>query len=238
MADNFDPHAFDINWKPTPSPVKEQSGLYDKLNQGYATAVANQEKTPQLLSRYNDLFGIPQMQQQVQQGAEQYDYLGNQVRSMPNQIAQRSQESILTQGQKNRQVQAESAPLLEQQGLLGQNLSRIQQNLGTAQTNANAMVSATQVDQAKEIDTWLKKYDTENVMSAMRMTGWTNENQWELNRLLSNQQAGITLTEGERSRLNQLAIAEKGFANALKIAEMNNATQRYGYDKTSNPLGL
>lgn len=227
MADNFNAHEFDINWKPTQSPVKEQAGIYADLNKNYTAAIAGQEKTPQLISRYNDLYGVPQMQQQVQQGTEQYDYLGNQVRSMPNQIAQRSQESILTQGQKNRQVNAESAPLLEQQGMLGQNLSRIQSNLGTAQTNASAMVSATQVDQQKELSTWLKRYDTEAIMGSMRMTGWTFENQSELDRLLANQSAGVTLTNSERDRLNALSIAEKGFENAIKVQQMKNDASKY-----------
>lgn len=223
MSD-FNPHEFDVSFSPTESPIGEQTSIYDKLNKGYSEAIANQEKTPQLISRYNDLYGIPQMQQQVQQGTEQYDYLGNQIRGMGNQIAQRSQESILTQGQKDRQVNAESAPLLEQQGLLGQNLSRIQTNLGTAQTNASAMVSATQVDQQKELSAWLKQYDTESIMSSMRMTGWTFENQSELDRLIHNQSAGVTLTNSERDRMNNLAIQEKNFSNQLEIAKMNNAT--------------
>ena len=231
MANNFDPREFDVNFKTTPSPIGLQSDIYGNLNKGYTEAIAGQEKTPQLISRYNDLYGIPQMQENIQRGTEQYDWLGNQIRSMPQQIAQRSQESILTQGQKGRQVQAESAPLLEQQGLLGQNLSRMQTNLGTAQTNAGQMVTATQVDQEKALLPWLKRYDTESIMSAMRQTSWTFENEKELSRLLANQSAGIQLTEGEHSRLNQLAIAEKGFANALKIAEMSNATSRYGTDK-------
>lgn len=226
MAD-FNSHEFDIQFKPTTSPIGEQTSIYDNLNKGYAEAINSQEKTPQLMSRYNDIYGIPQMQQQVQQGTEQYDYLGNQIRSMPNQIAQRSQESILTQGQKDRQVNAESAPLLEQQGLLGQNLSRIQSNLGTAQTNANTMVSATQVDQQKELSAWLKQYDTQNILSSMKMTGWTFENEKELSRLLANQTAGITLTNEEKNRINQLSIAEKGFENQIKLQQMKNDASKY-----------
>lgn len=223
MADNFN-----VNFKPTTSPINQQSDIFDNITKGYSGAIAGQATVPKLISSYNEKFGVPQMQQQIQQGTEQYDALGNSIRNMPREIAQRSQESILTQGQKDRQIQAESAPLLEQQGILGQNLSRQQANLGVAQSNASQMVSAEQVQQEKELSPWLKQYDNENILSTMRMTGWTFENQKELDRLLANQQAGITLSEGEKNRANQLAIAEKGFQNALELKRMENYTLSKG----------
>lgn len=222
MADatTFDPHAFDVNWKPTTSPVGTQTDIYNNLNKGYAGAIAGQEKTPAILDRWDQRFGVPQLQSKIAEDTLQYDELGNQIRNMPKEIAQRSQESILTQGQKDRQVQAENAPLLSAQGVLGQNISRDTANLGTAQTNASRMVSAEQVDQEKELLPWLKQYDTENVLSAMRETSWTFENEKELSRLLANQSAGVQMSEGERNRINQLSIAEKGFENALKLKSM------------------
>ena len=224
MADNtFNPHEFDVNFKTSESPINQQSDIFGNLNKGYGEAIAGQETVPQLATRYNEQFGVPQMQASLQAGTEQYDALGNQIRNMPKEIAQRSQESILTQGQKNRQIEAESAPLFERQGILGQNLSRQQANLGVAQENASRMINAEQIQQEKELAPWLKGYETENIMSAMRMTGWTFENQNELTRLLSNQSAGITLSEGEKQRMNQLAIAEKGFQSAMdQIKESGN----------------
>lgn len=223
---DFDAHAFDINWKPTPSPVKEQAGIYDDLTKGYAGAIAGQDKTPQLIDRYDTRFGVPDLQTRVQRGTEQSDYLGNQITNLPTDIAQRSRESILTQGQKNRQVQAESAPLYQQKGMIDQNLSRDQASLGVAQTNASRMVTAEQVDQEKELAPWLKKYDTEAIMSGMRETSWTFENQKELDRLLANQQAGVTMSEGERGRLKDLAVAEKQFQQAVQVANINASATR------------
>lgn len=218
MADNFD-----VNFKPTASPVNQQADIFANLNKGYSEAIGNQATVPSIMGKYDQMYGVPQLQQQIQQGTEQYDALGNTLRNMPNEIAQRSQESILTQGQKDRQVQAESAPILQQQGVLGQNLSRQQANLGEARSNVSRMVSAEQVQQEKELSPWLKQYDNETVMSAMRQSGWTFENQSELSRLLANQQAGITLSEGEKNRAQQLAIAEKGFEAQLnQIRETGN----------------
>lgn len=220
MADNFD-----INFKPTASPVNQEADIFANINKGYSGAIAGQQTVPQLITGYNEKFGIPDMQASIARDTGSYDALGNSIRNMPKEIAQRSQESILTQGQKDRQVQAESAPLLQAQGMLGQKLSRDQANLGVAQSNASQMVSAEQVQQEKELSPWLKQYDNESILSAMRMSGWTFENQSELTRLIQNQQAGITLSEGEKNRANQLAIAEKGFENALKLQGMQDASK-------------
>jgi len=220
----FNAREFDVNFKTTPSPVEPQAGLYDKLNTGYAGAIGAQQKTPQLLDRWDTRFGVPNLQERVTRGREDSDFLGNQIRGMPESIAQRSQESILTQGQKDRQVQAESAPLYAQKGMIDQNVSRDTESLGLAQTSSARMVSAEQVDQEKELAPWLKKYETENIMGALRMTGWTFENKSELDRLLANQNAGVTLSNSERDRMNTLAIAEKGFENAIKLAGINNAS--------------
>ena len=210
---------FKLDFKPTESPVGQQADIFGALDQGFSGAISGQETVPNMIGRYNEQYGVPQMQQQIQQGTEQYDYLGNQIRNMPNQVQQGSQESILTQGQLGRVTQAQQAPLLEQQGQLGQNLTRMGQNLGTAQTNASTMVSAEQAQQAKELQPFLQKYSNESVLSAMRSTAWSTENSMELQRLLANQQAGITLSEGEKNRMNSLAVAEKNFDNQIKLNE-------------------
>jgi len=220
----FNAREFDVNFKTTPSPVEPQAGLYDKLNTGYAGAIGAQQKTPQLLDRWDTRFGVPNLQERVTRGREDSDFLGNQIRGMPESIAQRSQESILTQGQKDRQIQAESAPLYAQKGMVDQNVSRDTESLGLAQTSSARMVSAEQVDQEKELAPWLKKYETENIMGAMRLTGWTFENKSELDRLLANQTNNVLMSEGERKRINDLAIKEKEFENAIKVAGMNNAS--------------
>ena len=226
MADTFNPHEFDINFKTSPSPVPRQREDTAAFNKSYTGFLEGQDTVPQLFDRYNQRYGVPQMEKYVSRGMENSDYLGNQIRGLPNDIAQRSQESILTQGQKNRQVQSESAPLLEQKGMIDQNVSRAQTNLGVARTNVNQALSMEQTQQLKMTQPWLMQHDDNNILNAAEMTGWTFQNSQELDRLLANQSAGVQLTEGERSRMNQLAIAEKGFENAIKLANITAETSR------------
>jgi len=215
---------FDINFSPTASPVDAERKTYNDLNSGFTNFLGSQATVPQLTTKYNDQFGIPQLQSNIAKGQEQYDALGNQLAGLPKDVAQRSQESILTQGQKNRVVQAEQAPILQQQSMLGQNINQMGNRLSTAQTNAGNMISAEQAQQTKMTQPWLQAYSNENVLSSMAMTGWTQSNSQELQRLLANQQAGITLSEGEKNRANQLAMQEKDFENSLKVAKAKDTT--------------
>jgi len=234
MADNFN-----VNFTPTASPVGLEEKRYGDLQAGYTGAIAGQTSVPRLIDQYDNRYGVPQLQGQIQQGNEQYDYLGNQIRGVKRDIQQGSQESILTQGQLNRMEQSRQAPLLEQQGILGQNLSRMGQNLSTAQSNSSRMVEAEQTQQAKELQPWLQAFSNENILGSMRMTGWSFENQSELSRLLANQQAGITLSEGEKNRMNQLAMAEQSFQNQLKLNSQQNTFARENYQlQNPDPLGL
>lgn len=210
---------FNVNFTPTASPLEDTKKRYSDLNTGFTNFLNSQETVPQLTTRYNQQYGIPQMQNNLQQGQEQYDYLGNQIRSMPTSVAQGSQESILTQGQKDRVVQSRQAPILEQQGVLGQNLSQLGNRLSTAQTNANQMISAEQAQQLKMTQPWTQAYNTESVLSTMAMTGWSTQNSMELQRLLANQSAGIQLSEGEKNRMNALAVSENNFEHQLKLQQ-------------------
>lgn len=216
---------FDINFSPTASPVDAERKTYNDLNSGFTNFLGSQATVPQLTTKYNDQFGIPQLQSNIAKGQEQYDALGNQLAGLPKDVAQRSQESILTQGQKNRVVQAEQAPILQQQNMLGQNINQMGNRLSTAQTNAGNMISAEQAQQTKMTQPWLQAYSNENVLSSMAMTGWTQSNSQELERLLANQKAGITLSEGEKDRANQLAMKEKEFENNLKVQSAKNQSQ-------------
>ncbi len=67
---------------------------------------------------------------------------------------------------------------------------------------------------------------------------FTTENEQELNGLIAKINAGVTLSEGEATRANALAVAEKGYQNALDVAKQNQKyipIPGYGvYDTTGN----
>lgn len=223
MSDGTTPIPFDnsaaVSFTPTASPIPNIQGQYKTAEQGYSNAINSQPTVPQLTAKYNDQFGVPQLQGQVQGLQSDADKLTSQINMAPKTIAQASQESILTQGQKDAAVQNMTQPLQQTLNTVNTNLSRVQSNLGTAQTNAGNMVTAEQAQQTKQLLPWTQQFSDLNVTTAMQMTGWTTENAQQLQVLLANQQAGVTLTKDEQDNLNALAQKEQDFENNLKLQQ-------------------
>ena len=71
-------------------------------------------------------------------------------------------------------------------------------------------------------------FDLLQQRQAREFTGYTTNNQLELDRLLANMSAGVTLTEGEKTRANQLAIAEAGYRNQLEGIRLQGQNQLAG----------
>lgn len=58
---------------------------------------------------------------------------------------------------------------------------------------------------------------------ARETTGYTTQMSNELNALISKMQSGVTMNQGDLERANQLAIAEKGYANQLAVTKQQQA---------------
>lgn len=214
--------SMDINFTPTASPIAAQREEFSKYNTDYTNFLAGQETVPQLQDRYSNRYNIPFLQQTNQQQLENMDFLGNAIKAAPASVNSASQNSLLTSGQKDRLVQARTAPLVENYGKIATSQAATGSQLATAESNLNKAISAEQAQQMKMTQPWLQKYDEMNIIQAAERTQWTQTNQWELNRLLSNQSTGVTLSEGQQNRLNQLAMQENAFQNELALLEKQN----------------
>ncbi len=220
--DSSYPHSMDVNFKPTASPLPEQKKAYDQYNTDYTNFLGNQETVGQLQDRYSNKFNIPFLEQNQQQQSNQLGVLGNQLQALPASVNSATANSMLTQGQKDRMVQSQQAPLAQQYNQVQTAANQTNQTLGTAQQNMGKMITAEQAQQMKMTQPWLQKYDQMNIQNAAENTQWTQTNQWELNRLLANQSAGVTLSEGQQNRLEQLAAQEDAFHNQLAIMDKQN----------------
>lgn len=206
-----------LDFTPSKSPLDSISKAFGDLNTAYSDHVKNQTPLTDLFANYNREFMVPDLQRGLATGLEQFDMLSNQIRGVPKSIKEGAQESILTQGQLDRMTQARQAPLLEQQGILGQNLSRLSSSLGTAQSNVAQMMSVEQAERARQDMPWLRRFDTAEIIAASAMTGWNTENALTLNALLAKYNAGVQMSENEKSRMHELAMSENEFQRQLDI---------------------
>jgi S-adenosylmethionine synthetase len=105
--------------------------------------------------------------------------------------------------------------------IIGQKSSELSPMVQTAETSLSGAQNTLgqrmgyeQTDQAKA----LLPYQTEQTLLSDRLaretTLYSQDNQNELNALISKMQMGVTLSEGEKNRANQLAIQEQDYNNA------------------------
>ena len=59
-------------------------------------------------------------------------------------------------------------------------------------------------------------------MQAREFSGWTQAHQWELQRLMANQQAGYNWTNAEATRAHQLEMQRRDYENQLNMMEKQN----------------
>jgi S-adenosylmethionine synthetase len=116
--------------------------------------------------------------------------------------------------------------------IIGQKSSELSPAVTTAETSlANAenvlgqRMGYEQTDQAKALLPYTAEQNMLNDRLARETTLYTQDNQNELNALITKIQSGITLSEGEKNRANQLAIQEKSYQNALEVQKSKNAGQ-------------
>lgn len=205
----------DFAFTPTPSPIPAQRAAYDTYNTDYTNFINGQETPTAIADRYSNKYNVPYLQDQQQQNNLILGALGNQITALPASIGSASGNSMLTTGQKARLVQSAAAPLTQDFTSVSQNANSVNAALGTAETNVNQSIGFEQADQMKKLAPWLQKYDAMTIMNAAENAGWNATNSWELDRLSKNQAAGITLSEGEQNRLEDLASKEAAFQSAL-----------------------
>ena len=206
---------FDIARRTQPFDVEAQRLAGEKYLGRYTQAISQLPSPATTLEQYQGRYGVPQLQAQVGQLGEIGEMLGAQVRGMPAQVAGTTRESLVTEPQRAGMVQAQQQPILEQLGEVTRGLAVAQPALTAAQQQAGQMAGLEIGRQEMALLPFERGFSLLEQRQAREFSGYTFANEQELNRLIANQQAGITLSEGEEDRLNQLAIAEKGYENQL-----------------------
>jgi len=187
--------------------------------QGYTSTIQGQPTYTALADRYSNKYMIPQLTEQVQAYDTQAAQLANQLSAMPRNVAATTTESLVSDPQRQRIVEARSEPLYESLQAVGNLGQAARSGLQTAQGLQAGAISAEMAQLQKELMPWEKQYDLMSVMQAREFSGWNSEMERELNTLLSNQQAGLTWTNAEAQRANALQQIKEQYSNQLNLLE-------------------
>lgn len=226
----------------TPFDYSGARGRSSGLLGDYSSFLAGQEKYPQMYDRLAGQYQLPQMQEAYQMGSERLAGLSSQIMGMPDQIKGTTRDSMVTESQKQGMVQAGQAPLTQEAGVLGGQMEQLGSQMGMANEGINRAMSMQMAQQDRELAPYEMGISEEQRLTAMEHSGWSTENSQELSRLQSNQQAGITLSEGEKNRQHQLEVQKEQYKlqleNYKSSAEFDKFTMGEGLGALWDSLGF
>ena len=175
----------------------------------YAGAINGQEGMRPMYARLGEELGLPQLKANA-------DQLNATLEAIPQTYNNATRGFDVNANQLSRIVGTKSAAIAP----LAQRATTQAQ---TAQDYVNTQMGLAQQQQAKE----LLPYQSEEAFLKDRIARETSmfsqANEQEYNGLVAKMNAGVTLNEGEKQRINQLTIAREGYQNAIKLQEMKDA---------------
>lgn len=191
---------------------KEAQGLLGR----YGSAIAGQTPVQTLYGQQMDRFGIPQLAETAQRYGEMASRLGDSIRALPKQMGERTRESLVTEGQRQRMIQSEAAPMMESAAQFGSLAEQAGQRLSQAQQMAGTMTGLEMQQQDRELLPFEREFSMQDQMQARELTGYTFRETQELNRLLQNAQLGFQWSNAEKQRAHELSLKELDYREALK----------------------
>ena len=182
-----------------------------------------QLETPEATrERFENRYGYQPLKEEYQRTSEMMGDVSSAIQAKPEQVLGRGRETIMTSGQVENITSKEVGDLMKVYSGIGQINEQQGSRLALIEQNMNQAAQLEMAQQQKMMTPWLQEYQDINVMQARKMAGWTFAGQMELDRLLSNQAAGLSWTSGEASRASQLAIQENSFNHELNMLEKSN----------------
>lgn len=196
----------------------------------FENAIQNQETMPQIQQRYENRYFIPELREQMQTGREAYQDVVNQIRAIPQTTRETTRNSMVTSGQAAKMNQAAYTKLAPVAEALGQTVESVGRMLTDAEKNMNTAMQLEIAQQKKDLMPFEQAFNLQTIMQAREFTGWSQAHSMELQRLLSNQQAGYNWTNAEAQRANDLKMLQERYAQELNLIEKQNdlAMQYWG----------
>jgi len=177
----------------------------------YTDFINSQEGASAMAGRIGTELGIPTLQANA-------TMLRNTLTNLPTTYSKATTGYDVNNNQLSRIIGQKSSELSPA-------VTTAENSLANANTNLNTRMGYEQTDQAKALLPYTAEQTMLNDRLARETTLYTADNQRELDALIQKVQSGVTLSEGEKNRANQLAIQEKSYQNALEVQKSKNAGQ-------------
>ncbi len=163
----------------------------------YTDFINNQEGASAMYKRIGDELGLPTLQKNA-------TMLRTTLNNLPTTYSKATTGFDVNANQLSRIIGQKSSELEPM-------VNTAETALSNAQTNLNTQVGLEEADQARLEKPYTAESDILKDRLARETTLYTADNQRELDGLISKINAGVTLSEGEKARAQELSIQEQNY---------------------------
>lgn len=171
----------------------------------YTDFLNSQEGQSAMAKRIGGELGIPALQANA-------TMLQNTLTNLPSTYSKAMTGYDVNQNQLARTIGQKSSELQPM-------VTTAENSLNAANTNLNNQMGYATADQAKAALPYATEKELMLDRQARETTLYSQDNQNELNALISKLQMGVTLSEGEKNRAQELSIQENNYNNAKEAAK-------------------
>ena len=215
---------FNIDPFMQPFPFEQQKEENTQFNQDFTGFLEGLETPEQTRERFENRYGYQDLKENYFRTQESASDVMNAVRANPEQVQSRLNTSgtVTTAAQAGNIINQEVGELMKTYTGLAEIGESQGKRLAAVEQSLNQAASLEMAQQQKMMTPWLQAYQDKSILQAREYSGWTFASQLELNRLISNQNAGFQWTNSESNRAHELAIQENQFNHDLEYLEKEN----------------
>lgn len=178
----------------------------------FRQGIAQQEAMPHMMTRLGNELGLPQAQQA-------YLNLQKTVAELPETYQKATTGMDVNANQLSRIVGTKSAALAPA-------LETAKAGYETGLNERDRLIAATQAEQQKQLQPYEKEQQFMSDRWARESSGFSTDNQMELDAYKAKLSSGVQLTEGEQGRANELEKARLDYEAKKYSADKNFEGQR------------
>ena len=212
----LDPNKFDITGQIPEFDIGAQKEEGQSFLDSLRSFLGEQESLSAASDRIGKSLGLPQLREEKLRLGEISDDLTSSLFGLPDQIAGTTRNSLVTQGQRQNLIQSKAQPLQSNLARISEAGGRVGARLSSAEAEQSKRLGLAEKDKDRALLPFELGFSLLEQTQAREFAGYEFREQAELDRLVANQLAGVSLSQSERKRLTDLSIKEMGFRNALE----------------------
>jgi len=209
----------DISGVPTVgSYLDTQFAGEQKMIDPLMAAMSAREKPLDIYTNLENEAGIPQLRTTAGNISKEINRLEDTISGLPENIAGRTRESMVTEAMKNRMVAAEGQPMQENLSKLTTGLGRIQGAISEGMQGIGVKTGLAMQGQEMDLQPLQFQYSALVDRNARALTGFTADRQTSIDQIYAKWSRGNTISDMEWQKATDDARSEQDYYRKIQSA--------------------